>query len=646
MVMKVDGMNISLHMKLVVRFCIILILLGIAAALISVHLINVWSLRQTRERLEGNLSSAREVFNDRIAEMQTILAFTALRTKTVKGALIAGDTHTLFIALQEVRNVSGMDVLTVTDATGRVIIRAHRPDLSGDSLLDDKIVARVLKTGNPVKGIVLVPRSKLAAESTSLAERIALPTVSARGQSPQGETGMDAGMMIEAAVPIAGDDKRMIGILIGGKLLNGDRSIVDRVKNIVFVNDEQRTKEIGMVAVYQGTLCIAASTLTRRGPPGVGAMVPQNILGNSPTPAYSIIKRATEAGKGSIVMYDAIRAIDGKVIGLFSVGLYEIEFLNLRKRQAIIIIIGIIVFCVFCAVAAWFMLSKSIVRPIKDLVSRAQQMIDTKAKPSYLPNDHDEVSAMGNVLNYFMSSVEEQDTQIKTIRNEMNQARRLSTLGKLAAGVAHEINNPLGGILVYSNLLLEDMPPEDPRYANVEKIIRESNRCKNIIKGLLDFARQSHPLLNPADVNLIVAEALDNLLREPVFKHIRLERMLDASLPMVMVDSSQIQEVFENIIRNAAEAMEGSGMLTIRSCTRVTEEGREIVEVQFADSGPGIPLEYIEHIFDPFFTTKKCGHGTGLGLAVSYGIIERHGGAVAVRNGDECGAIFTVRLPL
>lgn len=638
-------MNTSLHMKLVIRFCIILLILGIAAAVISVHLINEWSLRQTRERLAGNLSSAMEVYNDRIAEIETILAFTALRTKTVKGALIAGDTHTLNAALQEVRNVSGMDVLTVTDPTGRVILRAHHPDLSGDSLLDDEIAARVVKTGNPARGTVLVPRSKLAAESAFLAERITIPSVSARGQSPQGETGVDAGMMIEAAVPITGDDKRLIGILIGGKLLNGDRIIVDRVKDTVFVKDEQRTKETGMVAVYQGTLCIAASTSIRGGAPSVGATVPQNMLDNTSAPSSGIFKRASDAGESSIVMYDAIRTIDGKVIGLLSVGLYGIEFLNPGKSR-VFIIVGIIVFCIFGAVTAWFMLSKSIVQPIKDLVSRARQKIDTEAKSSYVPDDHDEVSAMGNVLNYFMSSMEEQDAQMKIIRDEMNQTRRLSTLGKLAAGVAHEINNPLGGILVYSNLLLEDMLPDDPRYANVEKIIRESNRCKNIIKGLLDFARQSHPQLNPADINRIIVEALDNLLWEPVFKHIRLEKQFDESLPMVMVDASQIQEVFENIIRNAAEAMESSGVLSITSCAGVNEEGRKIVEVHFADTGPGIPLEYMGHIFDPFFTTKKCGHGTGLGLAVSYGIIERHGGAVVVRNSDGGGAVFTVRLPL
>ena len=384
--------------------------------------------------------------------------------------------------------------------------------------------------------------------------------------------------------------------------------------------------------------------MPEHGTPILGTTVQKDILEDSIAHANRVIKRTIVAGKRYIAVFEAIKGVDGKVIGLLSVGLYESAFLNLRKRQAIIIV-GVIVFSMFCALAAWFMLTKRIVRPIKDLAIQAQQMIEPKAGPHYHPRGGDEVGAVGKALDHMISSIREQDSQIRTIRKEINQARRLSTLGKLAAGVAHEINNPLCGIVVYSNLLLEDMSPDDPRYSNVEKIIRESNRCKNIVRSLLDFARQSHPQLNPADVNMIITEALNNLRCEPIFEHIKLAVNLDHSLPMVIVDASQIQEVFENILRNAAEAMDGHGTLTVMNCIKINEDDKRVVEVQFADTGTGIPPEHIGHIFDPFFTTKKCGHGTGLGLAVSYGIIERHGGLIAARNSESGGAIFIVQLP-
>lgn len=368
-------MNTSLRVKLIISFCIIVFLMVMAAAVISVHLIGEWTLRQTRERLDANISSAREVYTDRIVELQTILAFTALRPKTVKGALIAGDTHTLLLALQEVRNVSGMDILSVTDASGKVILRAHHPDLSGDSMLDDILVARVVKTGNPVNGTVLVPCSKLALESADLAERVTLPSGSPNAPSSRDISGINAGMMIEAAVPIVGDDKRMIGILVGGRLLNGDHTIIARVKNVVFVNDLHVGKEVSTVSVYQGTLCIAASTAAGRGAPLIGTRVTQDILDSSQTHPYPIIRRTVMADERHIAVYEAIRTPDGKAIGLLSVGMYESALLDFRKRQAIIIV-GVIVFSMFFALAAWFILSKRIVRPIRELASRAQQMVE------------------------------------------------------------------------------------------------------------------------------------------------------------------------------------------------------------------------------------------------------------------------------
>ncbi|MCE5251163.1 hypothetical protein LLG96_13180 [bacterium] len=242
-------------------------------------------------------------------------------------------------------------------------------------------------------------------------------------------------------------------------------------------------------------------------------------------------------------------------------------------------------------------------------------------------------------------TVQDQNEKLKELSKLAAENKRLAMLGQLSAGVAHEINNPLTGIIVYSHLLLEDTDQSDPRYSNITKIIRESNRCKNIVKSLLDFARQANPQLDPCDVNIIVTEALNNMKRMPLFEHITVTEHLGEDLPCVLVDASQIQEVFENIIRNAAEAMNGSGELTITSRhIHDAPDNTPMNEIVFEDTGPGIPAEHMDRIFDPFFTTKTKGHGTGLGLAVCYGIIERHGGTVMVQNRNGGGAVFTVRL--
>ena len=301
------------------------------------------------------------------------------------------------------------------------------------------------------------------------------------------------------------------------------------------------------------------------------------------------------------------------------------------------------------ALLVYFILYRSILKPLKELAFKAQQLVGENNSTQCLnvmKSVDDEIVEIGKVLDVVASFLKEREKEMNDIWKEMNESKRLSILGQLAAGVAHEINNPLGGIVVYSNLLLEDTSPDDPRYSNIEKIIRESNRCKNIVKGLLDFARQSQPNLERSDVNKIITEALNNIRRESFFENIRIIEEYDKNLPAVFCDASQIQEVFENIIRNAAEVIDGSGEVTITSRFKKSAQHNPMVEILFADTGPGISPEYMERIFDPFFSSKKKGHGTGLGLAVSYGIVERHGGTMTAQNHMNGGAVFSVVLPV
>lgn len=251
------------------------------------------------------------------------------------------------------------------------------------------------------------------------------------------------------------------------------------------------------------------------------------------------------------------------------------------------------------------------------------------------------------VMNRFADcTVKPLTEQFARMQEQVAESNRLVVLGQLAAGVAHEINNPLGGITVYAHLLKEDTHQDDPRFANIEKIIKESTRCKMIVKSLLDFSRQSKPVLEKTDLRRIVVEGLNNIRREAVFGTITVIERYDENMPLVMADSSQIQEVCENIIRNAAEAMTGTGELTITCRSIGNDQARREVEILFEDTGPGISPEYIDRIFDPFYTTKLKGHGTGLGLTVSYGIVERHKGSISVRNREAGGVAFSLKLPV
>jgi PAS domain S-box-containing protein len=231
-----------------------------------------------------------------------------------------------------------------------------------------------------------------------------------------------------------------------------------------------------------------------------------------------------------------------------------------------------------------------------------------------------------------------QETHVQLVSSE-----KMASLGKLAAGIAHEINNPLGGILIYSSLMMEDLSEEDPQRADLDRIVQEAGRCKEIVKSLLEFARQTEPKMEPTDINRAINDGLFFLVNQALFYNIQIIKKFDPFLPFVRGNASQLKQVFMNIIVNAAEAMHGSGTLTI---TTFPAPDRKTVFVEFTDTGEGIPEENLTRIFDPFFTTKEVGKGTGLGLATSYGIIEDHGGKISVRSKVGEATTFTIELPI
>ena len=231
-----------------------------------------------------------------------------------------------------------------------------------------------------------------------------------------------------------------------------------------------------------------------------------------------------------------------------------------------------------------------------------------------------------------------QETHLQLVSSE-----KMASLGKLAAGIAHEINNPLGGILIYSSLMMEDLPEEDPRRGDLVRIVQETGRCKEIVKSLLEFARQTEPKMEPTDINRAISDGLFFLVNQALFHNIQIVKKLDSFLPFVQGNAGQLKQVFMNIIVNAAEAMHGNGTLTI---TTFRAPERKTVFVEFADTGEGIPQENLTRIFDPFFTTKEVGKGTGLGLATSYGIVEDHGGKISVKSQVGKSTTFTIELPI
>jgi two-component system NtrC family sensor kinase len=250
--------------------------------------------------------------------------------------------------------------------------------------------------------------------------------------------------------------------------------------------------------------------------------------------------------------------------------------------------------------------------------------------------------------------VENKTRDLWLAQAQIVRSEKLSSIGLLAAGVAHELNSPLTGILTYAHLLAKKAPDGSREKEHLQVISSQAERCATIIKQLLDFSREHAPEKTRQDVHAVLEQAVALVEHQWSFQNVTIDRDLAADLPQVLINAGQMQQVFLNLLVNAGEAMPGGGRLTIQTRVLARAAGSQSaakaagdeVQIVFHDTGMGISPENIDKIFDPFFTTKDVGKGTGLGLAVSYGIVERHGGTVGVESAPGNGTTFTISLPV
>ena len=318
--------------------------------------------------------------------------------------------------------------------------------------------------------------------------------------------------------------------------------------------------------------------------------------------------------------------------------------------------------CFVLIVVVTYFLTRSLVRPLEDMVAVSKEIaggrLDQRVKEV---GDQSELGVLSSSFNAMLDRIREMNQQIEQwakvleqrvaerteqlvkTQTAMGRQQRLASLGQLAAGIAHEINNPLGGILTFASLVEEELADDSPVREDVEEIVRQADRCRRIVQELLEFSRERETRMAPHRLNGIVSRTLAMLEKQASFHDINIIRNLDPRDPVAVVDESQLQQVFMNIFLNAADAMGERGNLTVT--TGQNKDNKEVF-VRITDSGCGIPEHMREAIFDPFFTTKDPGKGTGLGLAVAVRIVQTHGGRLEVDSEVGQGSTFTVVLPM
>ncbi len=253
---------------------------------------------------------------------------------------------------------------------------------------------------------------------------------------------------------------------------------------------------------------------------------------------------------------------------------------------------------------------------------------------------------MENWTHSLEDEVKRKTQEIMKTQEELVNTEKLSSLGRMSAGIAHELNSPLTGIVTFAHLLKGRLPDSNAEaHEDLQVVIDQAERCSKIIKGLLGFSRGAGFEMVEINLNSLVEAVIAMVSHQTRFYNIKFDLQLAGGLPPVLADPNQIQQVFLNMLINASDAMNEKGAITIATRSFPIEDGRQIVETEFTDTGPGIVEADIGKIFEPFYTTKPVGKGTGLGLSVSYGIIKKHGGDILVKSGPGRGATFLIRLP-
>jgi PAS domain S-box-containing protein len=275
-----------------------------------------------------------------------------------------------------------------------------------------------------------------------------------------------------------------------------------------------------------------------------------------------------------------------------------------------------------------------------DILSKNGEIIPINLNATIIYENGHEVATIGffhDLREKLQMAEELEKTQIQLL-----QAEKMSSLGKLAAGVAHQLNNPLGGITLFAKLLMEEYDLEEGAQEDLRRILRDAKRCRDIVKELLEFTRQTRHLMRPHNVNQAIDRTLFLLENQVLFQNITIAKDLDPALPLVQADIQQLNHLFMNIILNAVQAMQEKGKLTVKSYSLV-DNNRVCIEI--SDTGPGIPAGILPRIFEPFFTTKEEGKGTGLGLSLAYNIVKNHGGSINTASKLQGGTTFIIELP-
>jgi len=645
--------NISLRAKITLSFVLIVICGTAISTFLGSKIVTRAMLNEAVKQIRHGLNAADMVYKTRLETVRQSVSGAA-ETEQLAIALRAEEKDQLPAVLTHMRENNRLHFLGFVEAGSGWVARASRTAVEPPDSLPVAVRDFVssASSGRIAAGTELFSREALRQEDSALAERAIISSPDGSGEP------VTQGMVLMAAAPVQ-TSSGFMGVLYGGLLLNRNDELINRINEFVFGGKDYSGSSAGTVSIFMNDVRIATNVMGASGKYEVGIRTSPEVRNTVLSQGSRYYGRRNIGGNWNQTAYEPIRDHTGNIVGILFVGIPEIPFLDVRTSMMLtfLLVAGIGVLVVL---ALTYLITRSMIQPLEEIAKASNRIAAGDFEQPVNIHSRDEIGILANSFNKMLASIKTMKAELEewgrtleekvhkrteelvTVQTQMAQSEKLASIGRLAAGVAHEINNPLGGILTFSTLALEDCDEDHPLKQSLEVIVKQTLRCRETVKGLLDFARQSSSTPSLTEVNTVVDKTLLLLENQTMFQNIRTVRHFGPDLPNVLIDAGQLQQVVINLVINAVDAMEENGVLTIKTCKAPNTE--EIL-LRISDTGKGIPESILPLIFEPFFTTKKVGKGTGLGLSIVHGIVTRAGGNIEVATSPK-GATFTVRLPI
>jgi len=632
-------MKINLRVKLTLSFILVVLLTGTLSIIIGFNLILDKLVGQAQSTVLSHINTSQLIYADNI-DILNLQVNRLSVSENFTDAFLSGDRQVLQDIVPASREELSLDILNVAGSSGRVLARGGNQEVHGDSVVGLTFVRNALEEERPFAGSAILPQAYLQKEGSDLARQAAIKIVKTPRSREDRREIENRGLIQVASSPII-HQGRVIGVVYGANLINNNFEFVDRVQRLVYENEDYETSDAGNVTIFLDDVRVSTNVRNADGDRALGTRVSEEVYDTVVRRGETWLGRAFVVNQWYISAYRPIRDLEENVIGMLYVGIQEKLFQDINKRTLAIYILMILGGSVLALLLSLYFI-KRILTPYRTLIDSSKQL----ARGSYKKVDidsRDEVGELARAYNKMISAIRERDEKLREqTEQQLGQSEKLASLGRLASGIAHEINNPLTGILTYSSMLLEDF--RDTEFEeDLQTIVDETMRCRKIVKGILDFARETKLEKEKFNVNDALKQAISLLERHYNFHNIDIVLNLDENVPEIMLDLNLMRSVFNNLAVNASDAMPEGGKLMIS--TRFSPKSH-LISIDFTDTGIGIPPENLSKIFDPFFTTKEPGKGTGLGMAVTYGIIKRHNGTINISSQPGIGTTVTIELPM